>query len=260
MPFAENREVKLHWRADGTGAPLLLLNSIGCDLTLWDAALPHLKNFRVLRMDARGHGQSDAPPGDYSLDQLADDALAVLSAAGVDKVAVCGLSLGGMIAMTLALKAPERVSALILACTSAQMDPQSWRTRIETVRAGGMAAIADMVIGRFFSDEFRRDHVREVERIRARLLKMSADGYANCGAAIRDMALKDRIAAIRLPTLIIAGTKDISTPFDGHGSEIAERIAEAKVEMLATAHLAPVEAPGDFAGAVTAFLSEVSHG
>jgi 3-oxoadipate enol-lactonase/4-carboxymuconolactone decarboxylase len=109
MAFARNGDIRLHWREDGAGPPLLLLNSVGCDLTLWDAVLPHLKNFRVLRMDMRGHGQSDSPPGDYTLDQIAADAVCVLDAAGVDRAAVCGLSLGGMTAMTLALNARARV-------------------------------------------------------------------------------------------------------------------------------------------------------
>ncbi len=152
------QDVRLHWREDGAGPPLLLLNSVGCDQTLWDAAMAYFKGFRVLRMDMRGHGESDSPPGDYTLGQIAADALAVLDAAGVDRAAVCGLSLGGMAAMTLALNAPSRVSALILACTSARMDRQIWDARIATVRAHGMGAIADAVMTRFFSEKFRRDH------------------------------------------------------------------------------------------------------
>jgi 3-oxoadipate enol-lactonase / 4-carboxymuconolactone decarboxylase len=259
MAFAKNGDVRLHWRQDGSGPPLLLLNSIGCDLSLWDGVIPYLSGLRVLRMHARGHGESDVPPGDYTLDQLAQDAVSVLDAAGVAKTVVCGLSLGGMTAMALALAAPNRISALILACTSAKMDRNVWDTRIAAVRSGGMAGIADTVMARFFSDTFRRDHPKAVEKIRARLLKMDAQGYARCGAAIRDMDLIDRISAIRAPTLIVAGTQDVSTPFDGHGREIADRVPHATVRMLPTAHLAPVERPEDFAATVGAFLSETSH-
>ena len=259
MGFARNLGVRLHWREEGgVGRPLLLLNSLGCDLSMWDAVVPHLKTFRVLRMDARGHGQSDSPPGNYTLDQLAADALAVLDAAGADEAAICGLSLGGMTAMTLGLDAPERVSALILACTSARMDRAVWRSRIETVLDQGMTAIVDTVIGRFFSEEFLRNHESEVDRVRVSLLKMQAGGYAGCGAAIRDMALLDRISAIKKPVLIVAGDKDISTPFHSHGSEIQRRIARSQVRMLPAAHLAPVEMPDLFAAAVTAFLSGVA--
>lgn len=259
MVFAQNGDVRLHWREDGSGPPLLLLNSVGCDLTMWDAVMPHLKEFRVLRMNMRGHGQSDSPPGDYSLDQLAADVTCVLDAAGTDKAAICGLSLGGMTAMTLALNTPARVSSLILACTSAQVDREIWNARIVTVRGHGMAAIADAVMARFFSDDFRREHAPEAQAIRDHFLRLNPEGYAGCCAAIRDMALLDTIAGIAAPTLVIAGSKDIATPFEGHGSEILKRIPDAGLEMMPAAHLAAVEMPGAFAAKVTAFLSGVRH-
>ena len=258
MAIARNADVRLHWREDGAGPPLLLLNSVGCDLTLWDRVVAHLKGFRILRMDMRGHGLSDSPPGDTTLDQLASDALAVLDAAGVDKAAVCGLSLGGMTAMTLALNAPSRISVLVLACTSAKMDRQVWDARISAVRSQGMAAVADPVMARFFSEEFHRDHAAEVDVIRGRFLDLNPEGYAGCCAAIRDMNLLDRIGLIAAPTLIIAGTKDAATPFEGHGSEIRKRIAQAAVSMIPTAHIAPVEKPDVFAALVTDFLSGTS--
>jgi 3-oxoadipate enol-lactonase/4-carboxymuconolactone decarboxylase len=259
MAIARNGNVRLHWREDGAGAPLLLLNSVGCDLAIWDKVVAHLKGFRVLRMDMRGHGPSDSPPGDYTLDQIASDALAVLDAAGVDKAAICGLSLGGMTAMTLGLNAPSRISALVLACTSAQMDRQVWDARITAVRGQGMAAVAEPVMTRFFSEEFRRDHAPEVDAIRSRFLKLDAEAYAGCCAAIRDMNLLDRIAGIGAPTLIIAGNKDAATPFEGHGSEIRKRIAQAAVSMVPAGHIAPVEKPDIFAALVTDFLSGLSR-
>ena len=257
MAIARNGDVRLHWREDGAGPPLLLLNSVGCDLTIWDGVVAHLKGFRVLRMDMRGHGPSDSPPGDYTLDQIASDAVAVLDAAGADKAAVCGLSLGGMTAMTLGLNAPSRVSALVLACTSARMDRQIWDARIAAVRGGGMAAVVDPVMTRFFSEEFRRDHAHEVDAVRARFLGLDPAGYAGCCAAIRDMDLLDKIARIAAPTLIIAGSKDAATPFEGHGSEIRKQIAHAAVNMMPAAHIAPVERPDLFAALVTDFLSGV---
>jgi 3-oxoadipate enol-lactonase/4-carboxymuconolactone decarboxylase len=257
MAFARNGDVRLHWREDGSGPPLLLLNSVGCDLTLWDIVLPHLKGFRVLRMDMRGHGQSDSPPGDYTLAQLAADTVCVLDAAGVDKAAVCGLSLGGMTAMTLSLNTPRRVSSLILACTSAQVDREIWNTRIETVRSQGMPAIVDAVIARFFSEEFRRDHASEVQTIRDRFLRLNPEGYASCCVAIRDMALLDSITRIAAPTLVIGGSKDFATPFETHGREILKRIPGAQLKMMPAAHIAPVEMPDAFAALVATFLSGV---
>ena len=255
MAFAKNGDVRLHWREDGAGPPLLLLNSVGCELTLWDAVMPHLPGFRVIRMNMRGHGQSDSPPGDYTLDQIAADVGAVLDAAGVEKAAVCGLSLGGMTAMTLALNVPERVSSLILACTSAQMDWDIWNTRVLTVRSQGLAVIADAIMERFFSEHFRSEHAVEVDVIRAHFLGLDAQGYAGCCAAIRDMALLGKIAAIHKPTLVIGGEEDVATPFKGHGSEIQKRIKGAGAKMLPAAHIAPVEVPLAFASAVTDFLS-----
>jgi len=258
MAIARNGDVRLHWREDGAGPPLLLLNSVGCDLTLWDGVVAHLGGFRILRMDMRGHGLSDSPRGDTTLDQLASDALAVLDAAGVDRAAVCGLSLGGMTAMTLALSAPSRISVLVLACTSAKMDRQVWDARISAVRSQGMAAVVDPVMARFFSEEFRRDHAAEVGVIRARFLDLNPEGYAGCCAAIRDMNLLDRIGQLAAPTLTIAGTHDAAPPFDGHGSEIPKRIAQAAVSMIPAAHIAPVEKPDVFAALVTDFLSGTS--
>jgi 3-oxoadipate enol-lactonase/4-carboxymuconolactone decarboxylase len=259
MSFAVNGDARLYWREDGAGPPLLLLNSVGCDLGLWDAVMPYLSSFRVIRMDMRGHGQSNSPPGDYSLDQIAADAVSVLDAAGIEKAAICGLSLGGMTAMTLALNAPERVTSLILACTSARMDPQGWMNRIEIVRSQGMAGVVDAVMARFFSDRFRLEHAAEAGAVRARFLDLDPKGYAGCCAAIRDMALLDRISAIRKPTLIIVGEEDVATPFRGHGDEIEKRIAGAEVTMLATAHIASVEAPAAFAAAMTGFIAGASH-
>lgn len=263
MPFVNRDGVRLYWRADGeAGKPvLLLLNSIGVDMGLWDRVVPQLASrFRVVRMDARGHGASDAPPGDYSLDDLADDALAVLDAAGAARAAVCGISLGGMVAMSLALRAPERVEALVLACTSAAMDAAAWQARIDLVRAEGLAAIADMAMERFFSERFRRQAPAVVATTRAGLLAISADGYVGCCAAIRDMDLLDRLSAIGAPTLVIAGERDVSTPFAGHGERIADAIPGAKVAKLDAGHLPSLEAPGAFAGAVLDFLGKVAGG
>jgi 3-oxoadipate enol-lactonase / 4-carboxymuconolactone decarboxylase len=258
MPFATRDGVRLFWRLDGARdrPALLLLNSIGTDISLWDRALPYLTpHFRVLRMDARGHGASDAPGGDYSLDLLAADALAVMDAAGVDACAVCGVSLGGMIAMTLALAAPQRVTALIPACTSPALDPAMWTTRIATVRSEGMAAIAELAMGRFLSPEFAARNSEIADSVRRGLLAMAPAGYSGCGAAIRDMDLISRLGAITTPTLVIAGSRDISTPFEGHGDRIVAAIPGAMTAMIEAAHLAPLEAPAAFASALIGFLN-----
>jgi 3-oxoadipate enol-lactonase/4-carboxymuconolactone decarboxylase len=263
MPFATNAGARLFWRTDGdpTRPAILLLNSIGTDLASWDRAAPYLlPHFCLIRMDARGHGASDATPGEYSLDLLAADALAVLDEAGAAKAAICGVSLGGMIGMALALAAPERVSALIAACTSPRMDRAAWEARIAAVQAGGTAAIADAALGRFFTEAFSAAHPEIVAGLRAALVGMSAAGYAGCGAAIRDMDLSASLAGLSVPTLVIGGERDVSTPFAGHGRLIADAIPGAAVCLLDSPHLAQVETPSAFAAAVTGFLRRCVRG
>jgi 3-oxoadipate enol-lactonase/4-carboxymuconolactone decarboxylase len=257
MPFVTHRGARLYWRQDGRAdaPPLLLLNSIGADIGLWDAVAPHLaRSFRVIRMDTRGHGASDAPAGDYDLQTLADDALAVLDAAEAGKAAVCGLSLGGMTALTLAVVAPQRVAALVAACTSPAMDPQTWETRRRIVLDEGMGAIAEAAMSRFFSADFQAARPDVADTVGATLLATSPAGYAGCCAAIRDMVLLGDLGRITAPTLVISGARDVSTPFDAHGEVIAAGVPGAKTQMLDAAHLACLEAPGEFAAAVIAFI------
>lgn len=257
MPFTTREGVRLYWRLDGASdrPALVLLNSIGTDMGLWDAAVPHLlPAFRLLRIDARGHGASDAPTGDYSLAGLAEDVAAIMSDAGIDRAAVAGVSLGGMVAMQLALDHPDRVSALALICTSATMDSASWAARIETVRGQGTAAIAEMAVGRFLSVPFVERHPEIADSLTRAIAAQSDDGYAGAGAAIRDMVLADRIAAIAVPALVVTGEDDISTPYAGHGEHLVHGIEGARHGSVAGAHLPPIEAPAELAAALRSFL------
>jgi len=258
MPFAVSRGARLYWKLDGEeSAPaVVLLNSIGTDMDLWDACLPELRSsFRVLRMDTRGHGASDAPCADYSLALLAEDVFAVMDAAGLALAAIAGVSLGGMIAMEMALAQPQRVAALALICTSATMDRTAWADRVVNVRAAGMGAIADLSMGRFLSPQFAVDNPGLAAGIRRQLLAMDPAGYAGCAAAIRDMAIIDRLGAIACPSLVITGDRDTSTPFAGHGENLLRAIPGARHLALASAHLAPVEAPRDLAAGLGAILA-----
>ncbi|KQM30028.1 3-oxoadipate enol-lactonase [Sphingomonas sp. Leaf10] len=248
--------VRLHWRIEGAAdrPVLVLLNSIGTDLSLWDRTVPLLlPTFRLLRIDTRGAGGSDAPPGDYSLTMLAGDVIAILDDAGVAQAAVAGVSLGGMVAMQLALDHPDRVSALVLICTSATMDAAAWAARIDTVRRDGTAAIADMGVGRFLSPGFADQHPEIAETLRDGIARQSDDGYAGAGAAIRDMALADRIGSIAAPTLVVTATLDVSTPYAGHGEHLLT-IPGARHVSVDGAHLPPIEAPGALATALRQFL------
>lgn len=256
MAMTKREGVRLHWRLEGAAdrPVLVLLNSIGTDLSLWDRTVPLLlPAFRLLRIDMRGHGGSDAPDGDYSLSMLADDVVAVLDDAGIAHAAVAGVSLGGMVAMQLALDHPTRVSALALICTSAAMDPAAWQTRIDTVRGQGTAAIADMAVGRFLAPSFARLHPEIADGLRDGIARQSDDGYAGAGAAIRDMALADRIVAIGAPTLVVTATLDVSTPYAGHGEHLLT-IPGASHVSVDGAHLPPIEAPAALATALRRFL------
>lgn len=263
MPFAISHGARLYWRQDGSAdkPALVLLTSIGTDLSLYDPVIPLLTpDFRVIRMDTRGHGASDAPAGDYSLDLLADDVQAVMDAAGADKASVCGTSLGGMIAMALAAKAPGRVEALVLACTSPAMDPIVWDQRLALIRKAGMAPLVEPVMGRFFSESFRAQHPEVVETVSAGMLAQNPDGYCGCGAAIRDMALLERLPTLAAPTLVVTGAKDLATPYEGHGERIVAAVANARHVEIGGAHLPSLEAPTALAGAVRDFLREVRRG
>lgn len=254
MGFTDVPGGRLYWKRDGRdhAPPLVLLNSIGTDMDLWDGTLPLLRDrFALLRIDTRGHGASTAAPGDWSLGLLAQDVLAVADAAGFQRFSLAGVSLGGMIGMELALLAPQRLEKLALICTSATMDRQAWDDRIAKVRSAGMTAIADLAMGRFLSDAAEP---ALVESVRRQLVAMDAQGYAGCGAAIRDMDLAGRIADIACPTLVVTGTRDTSTPLEGHGEHLLAHIPGAAHCSLDAAHLAPLEAPAALARALTAFM------
>lgn len=258
MPFITTNNVRLFYRLEGGAEKptLVLSNSLGTDHAMWAPQMPDLlDHFRVLRYDTRGHGASDAPSGDYSIEVLAKDVLDLTRALGIDKFAFCGLSLGGMTGQWLAVNAPDKVAALILANTSALMAPKSnWDTRRQTVLSGGMAAIADLVIGRFFSPETLANGSPYPHSIRNTLLGTNPIGYVGCCAAIRDMDQVAMLKKISVPTLVISGDRDVSTPWAGHGEILAREIPGARAVHLPAAHLSNLERPHSFTAAVLDFL------
>jgi 3-oxoadipate enol-lactonase len=252
--------VRLHVRTDGPlDAPaLLFLNSLGCDLTMWDGQVRALETrFRLIRFDARGHGCSDAPGGEYTLERLGRDALAVLNAVGVAGAHVCGLSLGGVIAQWLAVNAAGRVDRLILANTAARIGSEDiWRARRETVLTAGVGVIADGVIGRFFSERFRNAAPEIVETFRRILLETAPQGYAGCCAALHDADLRGDIGGIANAALVIGGAADMSTP-PADAESLARGIPGARLTILETAHLSNIEQPEAFTAALLNHLEAV---
>jgi 3-oxoadipate enol-lactonase/4-carboxymuconolactone decarboxylase len=223
---------------------------------MWDqqasALAPH---FFILRYDTRGHGATEVIPGDYSIEMLANDAVALLDALGIDRFAWCGLSLGGMIGQHIAAKTPERVTNLILANTSPRVaDPALMETRRRTTLEQGMAAIAEMAMQRFFTAESLSKNPPAVASTTRILLATNPTGYAGCCAAIRDMDHRPLLRTIRCPTLIITGDHDVSTPLIGHGDVLAREIPNARAERLPAAHLSNLERPRSFTAALARFL------
>jgi len=237
------------------GPALLLLHSIGTDRRMWSAQIADFsRHFRVIALDTRGHGASDSPDGDYTIDLLGTDALAVLDHLGVRSAHVCGLSMGGAIAQYLALHAPDRVGKLVLANTAAKIGTlETWETRRRTVLNEGMDSIADAALSRFFGDTFRAAYPSTVTMFRERLCGMSAQGYAGCCAALRDADFRPDAAGISAPTLVIGGTADVSTP-PAEAKFLAHRLPHSELVMLEAAHLSNIEQPDKFAEAVSAFL------
>lgn len=233
------------------GAPaVVFLHSIGCDGGMWAAQVAALAGHRTICVDLRGHGASDAPAGDYALARLAEDVADVLAALSAPEAVVCGLSLGGLVAQAFALRTPAQVRGLVLANTAARIgSPEAWSDRAALVRAEGLGAIADLAMGRFFSDGFRATHPQEVAGCRDRLLAMSAGGYAGCCAALRDGDLRDDIGRIGAPVLVIGGAHDVSTP-PQQTRALAAAIPGADHVELDAGHLSNVEQPRAFAAAL----------
>jgi 3-oxoadipate enol-lactonase len=223
---------------------------------MWDPQVAALtEHFRVLRYDSRGHGSSDVSPGPYDIALLARDVLALLDALELGRVKFCGLSIGGMIGIWLGANAPARVEQLVLSNTAAHIGgPELWNSRIEAVRKGGMAALADTVIGRWFTPRFRESNPETIGRIRDMLLGTPPEGYAACAAAVRDMDQRDLLTRITAPTLVICGTQDPATPPE-HGRFIAERVKGARLVELEASHLSNVEAAPAYNRTLLEFLA-----
>ncbi len=235
---------------------LVLSHSLGLDHGMWDAqASDWLPHFQLLPYDTRGHGASDATPGEYTIEQLGRDALGIADAAGVARFAFCGLSLGGMIGQWLAVNAPDRVTHLVLANTSPRVaDPGAMEARRRAVVDGGMPAIVDMVMGRFFSPAVLQSDAPPMAWARRTLLATDPVGYAGCCAAVRDMDQTASLASIRTPALVISGDLDVGMPWEQHGDVLSQRISGARVVRLPAAHISNVERPRSFGAAVLDFL------
>ena len=258
--FLTRNGVRLHWRADGDPRQpaMLLLHSLGTDHTLWDGVVDALAGrCWLLRADARGHGASEMPLADATIDDLAADALAVLDAAGVGQAAVAGVSMGGMVAMQMAVSAPDRLTALAVCNSAPDLAGQPWRERIELVRLLGVAALAEMILAGWFPRAVLRANPPCVAAVRAMLARQDTEGYAGCAAALAGLALGPRLSAITVPTLVLAGEFDLATPPTTGAEPIAAAIPGARLMRLPTGHLAPLEQPETVAALLAGLLAAV---
>lgn len=257
MPTIPIDGVDFHVALDGPeGAPALVLsNSLSSDLSMWDPQVPALaERFRVVRYDQRGHGRTGAPEGPYSMERLGRDALALMDALGIARADWCGLSMGGMTGMWLLTHAPERIGRAVLANTAAHMGPpELWNGRIRTATRGGMPALVDATVERWFTPGFREREPATIARVRKMILATPAAGYRGCCAAIRDMDQREAIRAVRAPALVIIGAHDPATT-PAAGRLIADTIPGAHSVTLDAAHIGNLEQPEAFTRAVLDFL------
>ncbi|SFV16491.1 bifunctional 4-carboxymuconolactone decarboxylase/3-oxoadipate enol-lactonase PcaCD [Pseudoduganella namucuonensis] len=248
-------------RGGGARQTIVLSHALGCDLTMWDGLANLLSaDCRVIAYDHRGHGSSDAPAGPYGIADLADDAARMLEELGIGPVVWIGLSMGGMVGQELALRHPSLVKALVIANSTSGYPDEAraqWRQRIVTVTEGGIEAIADAVMGRYFHEGYRATSAATVARFRQRLTTTDREGYLGCCAAVGAMDTTARLGGIAAPTLVIAGELDQGTPL-AMSQTMADAIPGAKLSVLADAsHLSAIEQPTAFARAVRQFLALV---
>jgi len=238
--------VEVHHVLNGPigGSPLVLSASLGTTHAMWEPQLEALApEHRLIRYDYRGHGASPVPPGDYSIADLGADALALLDRLEIPVTAWCGISLGGMVGLWLAINAPERIERLVVICSSAYAPPPSrWLDRAATVRAAGtVAAVADAVLERWFTDEFEESNPAAVARAGTMLRATPAEGYAGCCAVLAALDLRDGLRLVSAPTLIVSAAQDTALPPE-HGRAIAAAVPGARFELIAhAAHLANIE-------------------
>ena len=242
------------------GPVVVLSHSLCTNIAMWDEQLADIEpHFRILRYDSRGHGASDAPKGAYTLDQLADDAIGVLDFLGIEKVNWVGLSMGGMVGQSIALRHPQRLQKLVLASTAAVMGDQLqpvWQDRISRARSMGMSSLVAEILERWFSPDFLDADSLPVQRIRQQVLSTPVNGFVGCCEAIRHLDYLERITAIDMPTLIIVGEDDPGTPV-AFSEAIHARVSGSQLCIIPAArHLCNIEKQRDFNNRLLEFLSD----
>lgn len=236
-------------------AALVLSNSLGSNLSMWDEVVGRLGGrVRTIRYDTRGHGRSDVPPGPYSVARLGQDVVAIMDRLGIERAAFCGLSLGGATGMWLGANAASRLSSLVLANTAAAFEPASmWQERAALARSSGLDSLIGPTMERWFTAAYRDRNPDAVARATAMVTSTPREGYAACCEALAAADLRPGLGRIEVPTLVVVGEHDPSTP-PARGEEIQAAIPGAKLVSLPGAHLTALEMPESFAAALRSHL------
>jgi len=258
MTYTNVNGARFHYQLDGpaNGPVVVLSNSLGTNLAMWDAQVSALaQKFRILRYDSRGHGVSEVTPGPYTIAGLAQDVTGLLDALQLPTAHYCGISVGGLIGQWLGINTSKRFKSLTLCNTAARIGTtDGWNTRIAATRETGIAPFANGVVSRWFTEDFAKRAPAQIEAARQMLLHTPPEGYIATCAALRDEDLREAIAGIHTPTLVISGAQDAATtPTDGRF--VAEKIPGAQYLELNAAHLSNIEAAEPFTAALLKFLN-----
>lgn len=258
---ARTNGIELHYTVEGEGPWLVMSHSLACNGHMWDPQLPLLaRRFKVLRFDTRGHGQSDAPAGAYTLEALADDVRGLLDALGIRAAHWAGLSMGGMIGQTFALKYPGVLQSLVLADTTSRYPPEAapiWAERIKIAETRGMEPLVQPTLERWFTAAYRETHPAEVARIADMIRATPVAGYVGCSHAIPRINLTARLAEIKVPALVIVGEQDAGTP-PAMAREIHANLPGSELVIIpSAAHLANVEQAAAFDAALVRFYDRI---
>lgn len=253
--------IRIHYEVEGEGPWLVTSHSLACSIGMWRDQVTALKDrFKVLSFDTRGHGGSDAPAGAYTLDQLADDLQGLLDALGIERCHYMGLSMGGMIGMTHALRYPGRLQSLLLCDTTSRVPAEAqpvWQQRIDTAQTQGMEPLVPFTLQRWFTAGFLAKDPEPVRRIGTLIRNTPTAGFVGCCQAIRTIDLTDRLGAVKVPTIVIVGDQDVGTPVEASRA-IQLAIPGAQLAVIPQAsHLSNVEQPETFNHFAGRFLAAV---
>ena len=259
MAFAEINDLIVHYQVTKPGGPppLLFINSLGSDLRIWDDVVAHFGDRFVIRYDKRGHGLTDCPPGPYTIDGLADDVVGLLNYLGVAKVIPIGISVGGMIALSLAARYPARVARLVVSNTGAVIGTADyWAARIATLEATGFAELGEAIVGRWFGPTFCGNRPVYYRGYHNMLIRTPLTGYIATCAAIRDADLRETVRSMTVPTLVLCGAEDQATP-PALSQELVALLPTGRFHLIPhAAHLPCIEQPQLMAQAIAEFIKE----